>query len=161
MADWVKIAEGTNIWNLASTIEDMEFPKGTKMKIVMNTPGFDWLFDIAGAELAFKAFTPDGWDIKDVHGESGQGIVDMEADPAWWLLTLAFIKAHWVAITIAGMALSLIVSLIIISVKVPAVAAIPITLIVGIAIGIIGLILLSRPRAPPRRFRGRQKEYLD
>jgi len=144
MAQWVKVAEGTNIWNLSETIEDMEFPKGTKMKIVMNCPGFDWLFDMAGAELVFKPFIPDGWDLVDVYGENGQGIVDMEADPAWLVATLAFIKAHWVAITIAGIVLTAIISLIVIFVKFPAVAAIPITLLVGAAAGIVGLIFLSK-----------------
>lgn len=151
MSAWVKAAEGTNIWDLKATMEDMEFPKGTKMRIAMNAPGFDWLFDMAGAELIFKRFIPDGWELLDVYGENGQGIVDMEADPAWLLATLLFIKAHWLAITIAGIVLTVIISLIVIFVKVPAIAAIPITLIVGMAMGVIGLILLSNrsPRASP------------
>ena len=146
---WVKVAEGTSLQNLQSTVADMHLPHGTQMKVILSAPGYEWLFDLAGMEQVFRPFTPDGWKILDVYGESGQGIVDMEADPAWLLATLAFIKAHWLAIVIAGIALSIIISLIVIYVNVPAVAAIPITLIVGAALGIIGLIILSR--GPPRR----------
>lgn len=140
---WVKVAEGTSISSLSATVGEMEFPKGTKMKVVMAAPGYDWLFDIAGAELVFGPFVPDGWELLDVYGENGQGIVDMEADPAWLVATLAFIRAHWLAITLAGVALGLIVTLITIWAKLPAAAAIPVTLLVGAAIGVLGLVLLS------------------
>lgn len=143
---WIKVAEGTSLTNLSAVVQDMEFPKGTKMRVVMHAPGYHWLFDMAGAELVFKPFTPTGWDILDVYGEDGKGFVDMEADPAWLLVTLAFIKAHWIALTIAGFALALIISLVVIFVKVPAVAAIPVALLVGAAAGILGLVLLTRRR---------------
>lgn len=148
MSTWVKVAEGTSLYDLQATVADTQYPKGTKMKIVMSAPGFEWLFDLAGAEHVFGLFTPDGWDLIDVYGENGQGIVDLEADPAWLLATLAFIKAHWLALTIVGFALALIVSLVVVFVKLPAIAAIPVTLLVGAALGVVGLILLTRGRSP-------------
>lgn len=149
MAQWQIVAEGTSIFNLESTIGQMELPKGTKIRVVMDTWA-PWIFDIGGAELAFKPFIPEGLDLIDVYGEGGQGIVDMEADPAWLLAVVAFIKAHWLAITIAGLLLATIISLITIMVKVPAVAQIPVWLIIGAAAGIVGLTLLAS-RSPPRR----------
>jgi len=142
MAEWQIVAEGTSIFDLESIIGQMELTKGTKVRVVMDT-GVPWLFDTAGAELIFKPFVPDGLDLIDVYGESGQGIVDMEADPAWLLAVVAFIKAHWVAITIAGFLLAAIISFIVVMVKVPAAAQIPVALLVGVAIGVVGLIALS------------------
>jgi len=148
MTQWQTVAQGTSIWNLEATVADMELPKGAKIRVVMETWA-PWAFDVAGAEFIFNPFVPDGLDLIDVYGESGQGIVDMEADPAWLLAVLVFIKAHWLAITIAGLALTAIISLITVLVKDPAAAGIPIMLIVGAAIGIIGLTLLAS-RSPPR-----------
>ena len=149
MAEWQIVAEGTSIFDLESIIGQMELPKGTKVRVVMDTWA-PWLFDTAGAELIFKPFVPDGLDLIDVYGESGQGIVDMEADPAWLLAVVAFIKAHWIAITIAGFLLAAIISLITVMVKVPTIAQIPVVLIIGIAVGVVGLTLLAS-RSPPRR----------
>lgn len=148
MAQWRTVAQGTSIFDLESTIGEMELTKGTKVRVIMDTWA-SWAFDMAGAELIFKPFIPDGLDLIDVYGESGQGIVDMEADPAWLLGVLLFIKAHWVAITLAGLALYAIISFISVMVKVPAVAQIPIALIIGAAVGIVGLTLLAT-RSPPR-----------
>ena len=150
MAQWQEVARGTNLSNLQLEVGDMELPKGTKMRVEMVCPGFDWLFDVAGAEWAFKSVVPDGMELIDVYGENGRGIVDMEADPAWLVAVWVFIKAHWIALTIAGVLIWTVVSLIIISIKFPAVAAIPITLLVGVAIGIVGLTLLAS-RSPPRK----------
>jgi len=150
MAGWLEVARGTNLSDLQLEVADMELPKGTKMRVEMICPDFDWLFDLAGAEWVFQSQVPDGMELVDVWGENGRGIVEMEADPAWLVAVWLFIKAHWVALAIAGVLIWTIVSLIIISVKLPAVAAIPISLIVGIAIGIVGLTLLAA-RSPPRR----------
>ena len=149
MAEWQVVAEGTSIFDLESIIGQMELTKGTKVRVVMDTWA-PWTFDMAGAELIFKPFVPDGLDLIDIYGESGQGIVDMEADPAWLVAVLAFIKAHWVAITIAGLLLATIISFITVMVKLPAVAQIPVALIIGVAVGIVGLTLLAS-RSPSRR----------
>ena len=148
MAQWQTVAQGTSIYDLESTIGDMKLTKGMQVRVVMDTWA-SWTFDLAGAELIFKPFVPEGLDLIDVYGENGQGIVDMEADPAWLLATLAFIKAHWVAITIAGLLLMATISFITVMVKVPAVAQIPAWLIIGAAVGIVGITLIaSRSRAP-------------
>ena len=140
---WKTVAEGTSISNLEQTIADMELRKGTRIRVVMDTWA-PWVFDVAGAELVFKPFVPDGLDLVDVWGESGQGIVEMEADPAWLAAVIVFIKAHWLAITLAGLALATIISFISIIIKVPTIAQIPIWLLIGAAAGIVGLVILSR-----------------
>ncbi|KKN48246.1 hypothetical protein LCGC14_0655080 [marine sediment metagenome] len=149
MAQWREVARGTSFADLESTVGQMELTKGTKVKVVMETWA-PWVFDIAGAELIFKPFIPEGLDLLDVYGESGKGIVEMEADPIWLIAMVAFMKAHWLAIIIGGFILATIISLIVVMVKVPAIAAIPIVLIVGAALGIVGITLLAS-RSPPRR----------
>ncbi len=149
MAQWQVVAEGTSIFDLESTIGQLELTKGMKVRVVMETPA-PWIFDTAGAELVFKPFVPEGLDLIDVYGENGQGIVDMEADPAWLLAVLAFMKAHWLAITIAGFALAALISFITVMVKIPAAAQIPVALIVGAAVGIVVLTALAA-RSPPGR----------
>jgi len=144
---WKTVAEGTNLWDLEQVVEDMELPKGTHVKVVMDTWA-SWAFDVAGAELAFKPFIPGGLELIDVYGERGKGIVEMEADPAWLVAVLAFMKAHWLAVTIAGFALYTIISFIRVMIKLPAVAQIPIWLILGAAAGIVGLTIIGARRAP-------------
>lgn len=107
---WQTAAEGTSFWDLKQTIADMELPKGSKMKVVMDLKlPLGWAFDAAGAELAFKPFVPDGMKLIDVYGEGSKGIVEMEADPVWLVAALLFIEAHWVAIAIAGLVLASII----------------------------------------------------
>lgn len=150
---WQTVAEGISLSELAATVEDMELPKGTKMKMVMETP-VSWAFSLAGAELAFRPFMPEGVTLEDVYGEEGQGIVDMEVDPAWLVPVLAFIGRHWLAITIAGFVLAAIITFVTVMIKLPAGLKIPMSLIIGGAIGvtvtIVGLAVLSR-HSPGRR----------
>ena len=143
---WMVVAEGTSISNLQQVVNEMELPKGTKVKVTMETWA-PWAFDIAGAELIFQPFVPDGLDLIDVYGEGNQGIVDLEADPAWLVATLAFIKAHWLAITLSGLALATLITYIIVMINVPAIAQIPVTLLVGAAVGIVGITLLAARRS--------------
>lgn len=146
---WQTVAEGTNISELEALVADMELPKGTKIRVTMETP-VPWAFDLAGAELVFNPFVPDGLDLIDVYGEGGKGVVDMEADPAWLVATLGFIRTHWVAIAIAGFLLPLIVSFIRVMVSV-ATAKSPLPAIAIIAgATVLGFILLreSRGRGP-------------
>lgn len=149
MTNWVMAAEGSSFSNLQATIEDMELPKGAKVRVVMETR-LPWVFDMAGAELVVKPFVPEGMDLVDVWGEGNTGIIEMEADPAWFLAVLAFIKVHWLAITLAGIALWALVSFIQVMVKMPPVAQIPIWLIAGALGGILLLGYVSRGRAPPK-----------
>ena len=147
--EWQTVAQGVSIWELEQTVADMYLPKGAKLRIVMDTWA-DWAFDIAGAELVFKPFIPEGLDLIDVYGENGQGIVDMEADPVWLAAALVFIKAHWLAITIAGFALATLISFIYVMVKVPAIVQIPFWLIVGAVAGVAGVLVLAARKPKPK-----------
>jgi len=145
--NWVTVAQGVNLFDLEATVEDLELPKGARMKVIMDLKmPIGWAFDMAGAEFLFQPFVPDGMELVDVYGEGSQGFVEMEADPAWLLVALAFIKAHWLAITIAGVSLALIISFITVAVKAPAILQIPTWLIVGAAIGIVGLTYMQERR---------------
>ena len=147
---WKTVAEGPSIDQLTRTVGDTEYGKGVRMRIVMET-STPWLFDMAGAELVFGGVVPDGWDMVDVWGENGKGVVEIEADPAWLVATLAFMARHWLALTIAGFVIWAFVSFITIMVQVPAIAQIPFALLIGAGLGIVGLLLLqgkNKVRAP-------------
>lgn len=141
---WITAAEGTSLWDLKATIADMELSKGTRMKVIMDLKvPVGWAFDFIAAEWLMKPFVPDGMELIDVYGEGNQGVVEMEADPVWLVAALAFIKAHWVALTIAGFILAALISFIYIMIKVPVIAQIPVALLVGVAAGIVGLTILA------------------
>jgi len=146
---WQVAAEGTNIWDLESKIGELKLAKGTKVRVVFNlTMPLGWVFDAAGAELVFKPFIPEGMDLIDVYGEGSQGFIDMEADPAWLLAVLVFIRAHWLAITIAGFVLTAIIASIIVLVKIAVAPALPVAAIaiVGglVVLGTLSVIALRR-----------------
>lgn len=148
MAEWQVVAEGTNIWDLRSTIGELELPKGSRLKVVMDLKmPLGWIFDVAGAELIFKPFIPGGVTLVDVYGEGSQGIVEMEVDPAWLLAALAFIKAHWLAITIAGFLLTAIIATIIVLAKIAIAPALPVAAIaIGGGLALVGVLLATRAR---------------
>jgi len=152
MAQWIKVADGPSLSELSPIVADMNLTKGTRMKVVMNT-WMPWVFDLAGAEWAFAGSVPEGMELIDVYGENGQGIVELEADPVWLAAAVLFVKVHWVALLI-GVAGGFILGTIVTSVaifilKTPALAQIPVWLIIG-AVGAVGLVLLAT-RSPPRR----------
>lgn len=152
MAQWQTVGEGTSLFDLKEVVADMQLTKGTKMRVVMDLKlPVGWAFDVAGAELLFKPFVPDGMKLLDVYGEGNQGIVEMEADPAFLLAVLGFIKAHWLAITIAGVVLAVLVSFIVVMIKVPPVLQPPIWLLVGAAVAILGLTLIRAKGSTARR----------
>ncbi len=100
--------------------------------------------------MIFKPFIPDGVALIDVYGEGSQGIVEMEADPAWLLAVLAFIKAHWLAITIAGFVLTAIIASIIVLVKIAVAPALPIAAIaIGGGLALIGILAALSMKKPP------------
>lgn len=141
---WETVAEGTSLFDLQSLVGDMELPKGTKMQVIMDLHlPVSWIFDVAGAELIFQPLMPEGMDLVDVYGEGSQGVVEMEADPAWLLAVLAFLKAHWLFIIIAGFLLGTLIAFITISIKLPAGAKIPFWLMVGAAMGVVGIVILN------------------
>lgn len=141
--EWQVVAEGTNIWDLESTVADMELPKGSQIKVIMDLKlPLGWAFDVAGAELIFQPFIPEGTTLVDVYGEGSQGIIEMEVDPAWLLPVLAFIKAHWVALTIAGFLLTAIIASIIVLAKITVAPALPVAAIaIGGGLALIGILV--------------------
>ena len=147
---WEVAAQGTNLANLSATLENFELPKGTRMKVIFDLKApVGFLFNAAGAEWLAGPFIPDGMDLVDVYGSGSKGIVEMESDPAWLLAVLAFMRAHWVALTLGTFALWLLISLITVTIKMPAILALPWMLIVGAAVGIVGLIALQGKRKAP------------
>ncbi len=147
MAQWTTVAEGVSLFDLEQVVGDMELTKGTKIKVVIDLIlPLGWAFDVAGAELIFQPFIPDGVDLIDVYGEGSQAIVDMEADPITLAGAILFLKAHWLAITIAGFALTAIIAFIVILVKFPVAAQVPVWLIIGAAAGIV-LLTVAGSRA--------------
>lgn len=146
---WEVVAQGTSIFDLESTVGELELPHGSKIKVVLNlTLPLGWAFNLPGAELIFRPFIPDGTDLVDVYGEGSEGIVELEADPVWLLAFLLFLKAHWLAITIAGFVLATIIALIIVLVKIAVSPALPIAGIAiagGLAlIGVLALIVSKK-----------------
>jgi hypothetical protein len=111
---WVTVAEGAALGELQPTVEDLELPKGAPLRAVIDLKvPVGPAFDLAGAELVFKSWAPDGTVVTDVHSEGLiNAVVEMQADPAWLLAVVAFIKAHWVAILISGLALAALVAFI-------------------------------------------------
>lgn len=149
MASWQTVAVGTSIGDLEATLSDFELKKGDRMRVIMDLPS--WLpwnpFDLAGAEWVFQPYVPDGMDLIDVWGEGRQGIVELEADPVWLVAALGFIKAHWLAIIIAGFLLTVLVTTIIVQVKIAQAPALPIAMaaIIG-GLAIVGIIAYSVTR---------------
>lgn len=142
---WQTVAQASNLNELEALVEDLELPKGTRMRVIIDLKlPLGWAFDFVAAEWLAQGFVPSGMNLIDVWGEGSQGIIELESDPVWLVAALTFIKAHWLALTLAGFALWLIVSSIIITIKLPALLQAPFWLLAGAAIGIVGLTILSR-----------------
>lgn len=155
MAKWQTVAQGVNLWDLEATVADMKLPKGSDLMVVMDLKlPLGWAFDVAGAELLFKPFVPDGMALTDVYGEGSVGIVEMKADPAWLLAILVFIKANWLAIIIAGFVLTVIIVFITVLVKIAVAPTLPVAAIaIGGALAVIALLGLAA-------IAGRKKEVV-
>ena len=137
MSKWATVAQGVNIWDLQSTVGELELPKGSKMKVIISlTLPVGGMFNWAVADWLAAKFVPDGMVFVDAYGEGSQGTIEMEADPAWLLAILAFIKAHWVALAIAGFLLSAIIASIIILVKIAVAPPLP-TAAIAIVVGAV------------------------
>ena len=140
---WVVAAEGASLSDLKQVIADRDLVKGTKIRAEINViPGFGWLFDVAGAELAFLPFIPSGVDLIDVRGEGNKGIIDMEADPIMLAPLVAFIAANWLRIAIAGVVIATVVLSIklLIAIEETLEEFLPFLLIVGLVIGGLWLV---------------------
>lgn len=149
MAEWTQAAVGTSISNLQATIANVELKKGDKIKVIMECP---WvtahLFDLAGAELIFEPYVPEGIDLVDVYEENGYGVVEMEADPAFLAPLLAFIAANWVAIVIGGTLLAIAVTFIWVLIKVVQTIQALMPWILYGSIALFGYAVFKRVRSP-------------
>lgn len=154
MAQWQVVAEGPTFSSLELAVQDLRLPKGARVRVVMETlPFTSWVFDLAGIENAFRPAMPEGMTLVDVWGEGGKGYVEMEADPPWLsALVLGLPVWAWLAIGGAGalILLGTIITFIVVMIKVPGAAALPMGLIVGAAVAIVGLTFLAS-RSPPRK----------
>lgn len=145
MAQWEVVAQGVNIWDLQVTVANMELTKGSKMKVIMDLKlPIGGMFNWAVADWLAQRFVPDGMEFVDAYGEGSEGVIEFEADPAWLLAILAFIKAHWLALTIAGLLLTAIIASIIILVKVAVAPTLPIATLAIVGGIILAGILLTR-----------------
>jgi len=106
---WVTVAESDRIETLGDDLTtDIELPKGTKVRFVMDLRlPVGSAFSLPGAEYIFRPFMPDGIDLIDVYGSGSQATIECEADPAFLLAALAFIKAHWLAIGLITIGITL------------------------------------------------------
>ena len=143
---WTVAAKGTSFSDLSATIQDLELPKGTKMKVVIDlTVPVGGMFNWAVADWIAEKATPDGMIFVDAYGDGSQGIVEMKSDPAFLLAVLAFIKAHWVALVIAGFFLYLIIKLIQVLIEV-AVKFPDIWIPIAIGLALLGVYYLTKKK---------------
>ncbi len=115
---WEVVAEGLTFADLQQTVSERELTKGTKIRIEGEAGWLTYLFNLAGAEIAFQSVIPEGVDLIDVRGENGMMIVDMEADPIPLAVLLGFVAAHWVSIIISAGVTAFILGAVITSVRV-------------------------------------------
>jgi len=138
---WKTIAEGTSIGNLKAMVGDMELPKGTPVRFEMTLKlPLAHAFDLAGAELLFRPVMPEGLDLKDVYSpdDTYQVVVEAESDPVWIVAIIAFVKAHWLLVSLVGIGLVFTLGFLVgkISVKAPVTAGISTWAIVAVIAGI-------------------------
>jgi len=153
MANWQVVAEGTTFGSLDMVVQDMQLPKGARVRVVMDTiPGTSWVFDLAGMENVFKPFAPDGMEVIDVWGEGNQGFVEMEADPPMLFAMVAGLPI-WAWLVIGGVGglaiLATIITFIVVMIKVPGAAGYPVAFIAGAAGAVLLLVYLAS-RGPPK-----------
>lgn len=148
---WIKAAEAHSFEELELLVADRELQKGEQVKVFFDfkVPGVAKAFDAWGAEQVFSPFIPEGMDLVDVYEEEGKGVVLLEADPAWLVAVLLFIKSHWLALTIGGVILAVAIAAIVIFIKVEGNMTM-FWLIVGL--GVVGIALIGfalMKRGPP------------
>lgn len=121
--EWVTIAEGTSLSNLKQLVADRELKKGVpvRFEITLNLP-VAHAFDMAGAEHIFRPMMPAGLDLKDVYSpdDKYQVVIEAESDPVWIVAIVAFVKAHWLAISLITIGIALALGFLVASIKVKA-----------------------------------------
>lgn len=107
---WYLAGEADSFDSLEALIADHELQKGDRVRVEMKlkTPVAQ-AFDIvpnswcpAPAGMSVVDIWGTGWPVP---WSENWGYVELEADPAWLVAVFAFMKAHWVALVIAGVAL--------------------------------------------------------
>ena len=143
MAGWQVVAQGTNIWNLSSTVGEMHLPHGSEIAVIMDLKlPIGSLFNTGAADWLAEKFVPDGLEFVDAYGSGSQGTIKFKADPAWLLAVLAFISAHWLALTVAGVLLTAVIISIIVMVKIAvAPPALTTSLVIGGGLALVGILL--------------------
>lgn len=120
---WTTVAEGTSLDTLKQLVADVELGKGTpiRFEMTLNTP-VAHLFDLAGAELIFKPQMPEGLDLLDVYSPDNQYqvVIDCEADPVHLLAIVAFVKAHWLAISLISIGIVFALGFLVTAIKIKA-----------------------------------------
>ena len=111
-------------------------------------------FDLAGAEWIFRYNMPEGLDLVDVHSDGDSKVViEAEADPVWLLAIPAFIKAHWIAISLLSIGimigLSALVRSVSVLVKSPVTQDWKMIMMIGGAVALA--YILTRPKGNTRR----------
>lgn len=87
--------------------EDMELPKGTRVRITMDfIMPVGYFFDLPGAEYIFRPVMPEGVDLIDVHSNGAWGaIVEGRVDPAWLIPLLTSVK-FWAGVSLLAIGIS-------------------------------------------------------
>lgn len=144
---WKLLAESDSITTLGDDIvEDIELPKGTRVRIAMDfILPVGYFFDLPGAEYIFRPIMPEGIELIDVHANGAWGAtIEGTVDPAWLLATLAFIKVHWLVISLITIGITFALAELIRSIRfsgdVPSLAENIATIVKWGAIGVVGVL---------------------
>lgn len=144
---WRLLSQSDSIQTLGDdVIEDMELPEGTRVRVTMNfIMPIGYLFDLPGAEYIFRPMMPEGIDLIDVHSNGAwSAIIEGLVDPAWLIAALAFIKVHWLAISLITIGVTFGLAELIKSIRfdgdVPSLATNIATIVKWSAIGAVGVL---------------------
>ena len=112
---WKLLAQSDSLDTLGDdVIEDMELPKGTRVRITMDfIMPVGYFFDLPGAEYIFRPVMPEGVDLIDVHSNGAWGaIVEGRVDPAWLIPLLTSVK-FWAGVSLLAIGISIALGIIV------------------------------------------------
>ena len=117
---WKTLAQADSLEALGEdVIDDFELPHGTKVRWVLdlNVP-VGYAFSLPGAEYLFRPMMPEGIELTDVRTNGHWGaIIEGDVDPAWLIAALAFVRVHWLAISLIAIGLGFVLAEIIKAVR--------------------------------------------
>lgn len=105
---WTLLAESSSLETFGDDIaEDMELPKGTRVRITMDFKlPVGYFFNLPGAEYIFRPIMPEGVELVDVHDNGAWGaVVEGEADPVWLIPLLTSIK-FWAGVSLLAIGIT-------------------------------------------------------